>query len=97
MPSFTWPEPSWLGEITDPATREEARIRFHLSLAAIYCTENGRLDDLARCLGKPKGTVRTQRYRARPSHTLAIGIEETLGRDLFPREMFRPDLFTVKG
>lgn len=97
MPPFTWPAPSWLGEIADPATREEARVRFYMALAALYCTENGRLDDLARCIDKPKGTVRTQRYRARPSPSLAIGIETTLGRELFPRELFRPDLFTVKG
>jgi hypothetical protein len=91
--SFKWPEPRWLAAIADDTEREKARIRFFLALAALYCTENGRLDALALCVGKEKGAVRTQRHRARPGPPLVLGIENELGRDLVPRELFRPDIY----
>lgn len=94
---FSWPEPDWLSAITDPQLQSMARIRFFLALAAIYCSEKGNLQELSTTCGKMAGAVRTGRWRARPGPQLAIGIEEALGRHLFPRELFRPDLFAGQG
>lgn len=76
-----------------PGQRDEFAVR----LAAFYHNKNGSLGALSVALGgsasllhmqlKATGTVNVQ---------TAIKLEELLGRDLFPREFFRPDIFVTE-
>lgn len=89
---FRWPEPRWLAEI-DPQDRAAAEVKFYLALAAAYCTEKGSVEGLGRACTGSASRVRVSRKRGSVSPKLAIEIERQLGRELFPRELFRPDLF----
>lgn len=90
---FRWPEPQWLGEITDEDERKRARIHFHLRLAALYCSQEGGLNSLAMSAGYQPGSIKAHRDRALPGHRLAKAIESAVGREHFPRELFAPDIF----
>lgn len=72
----------------------ENRTEFALRLAALYLSMDGSMSELSTALGfsrsnlhvalKSKGGVNAQ---------TCIKIEELLGRENFPREFFRPDIF----
>lgn len=66
-----------------------------LRLAALYHNETGSLGDLAEALGLSNPALHMAIKRGQVSPDMAIGIESLLGRKLFPREMLRPDLFTL--
>lgn len=80
------PIPAWV--------TPEQRTEFALRLAALYLQMGGNLGDLSQKLGgsrsllhmalKSKGGVNAQ---------TCIKLEDLLGRDVFPREFFRPDIF----
>lgn len=91
--SFRWPEPAWLGEIADEEDKKRAAIRFRLRLAALYCSSGGDLDSLALAAGYRPGSVKVHDGRPLPGHKLATALERTLGRELFPRELFAPDIY----
>ncbi len=91
---FAWPEPSWLASTQDDV-QAQVRTRFFLCLAAAYCGERGNHARLARTIGMNVQAVHSARERGQVSPEMAIAIESALGRELFPRELFRPDLFTI--
>jgi hypothetical protein len=83
--------PKYCAEVEgfDPKT---IRARFMIRLAALYYSPSGQLSDMSKALGFHSGTLAGLNEI---SPKLAIGIEELLGRERFPRELLRPDLFLV--
>lgn len=89
-----WPMPAWHRAL--PAEdRAKAEARVLLDLAAIYATPEGTASALARSLGLSPTAILQARTRGKVSPELAVRLETRLGRDFFPRELFRPDLFIV--
>jgi hypothetical protein len=89
-----WPEPNWLDSV--PAEeREAAKVRILLSLAAVYASVEGTASALALLLGVHHNSILQAKKRGKVSGELAVKIEEALGRECFPREAFRPDLFVI--
>jgi hypothetical protein len=88
-----WPEPAWIGRLPEDK-RGPARVCFHLNLAAAFHSESGTLTELSRALGQSEAALNVARQRGRVSPRLAIKIEQKLGRDNFPRELFN-DIFAV--
>lgn len=90
------PDPKWLAtQKTFPSIL--ARQRFWLRIAALYLTETGTVTDLSVLLGRTTAALlnySTKRCTPIPAE-LAIQIESLVGRDVIPRERFRPDLFTL--
>jgi hypothetical protein len=97
MPSQKqWPMPAW-HESVPAEEKPAATIRLLLSLAAVYASEEGTASALADRLGLGKTAILQAKSRGRISPDLAVQLESLLGRDLFPRELFRPDLFVVEA
>lgn len=82
-----WPEPAWITALPKEQ-REVARVRFYLNLAATFASEGGTLTALSKLIGLADTALNTARNRGRVSPETAIQIEQTLGRDNFPRELF---------
>ncbi len=89
------PEPLWLTGETDP-DRSEKRTRFFLSLACHYYSESGRASDLAEAIGMSANAYAVMKTRGKVPPETALALEKALGRDMFPRELFRPDLFEIE-
>ncbi|WP_288959839.1 hypothetical protein [uncultured Sulfitobacter sp.] len=89
-----WPTPLWLGD-TKPADREKAELDYHLRLAAIYATKEGTLTALSVAMGYKEDYLAVTKSRGSLPPKTAIAIEDFCGRERFPRELFRPDLFTL--
>ena len=89
-----WPMPAWHDSVPEP-DKQAACVRLLLSLAAIYATEAGTLGALAAALDEKPEAIRQARARGRITPEIAIKIETLLGRERFPREIFRPDLFVI--
>jgi hypothetical protein len=87
--------PNWINDL--PENRQtDARRCFLLRLAALHYSEDGHLKALSTGIGLAEGTLATYLSSGQPlTAHLAIRLEEALGRDLFPRELFRPDLFNL--
>lgn len=89
MSAEKFPIPAWV--------EPEQRAEFAVRLAAFYYTMGGSLGDLSEALDgsrsllhmalKSKGGINAQ---------TCIRLEELLGRDMFPREFFRPDIFVAE-
>lgn len=94
--SFQWPMPGWLAALPDDAAKV-AKTRFLLCLAASYSGDRGSLSKLGRRLGVPAQTIHGAADRGQVTPEMAIALEALLGRELFPRELFRPDLFELPG
>jgi hypothetical protein len=88
-----WPEPAWIGRLPEEQ-RGPAKVQFHLNLAAAFYSESGTLTELSRGLGFSDTALNVARMRGRVSPKLAIRIEQKLGREHFPRELFN-DIFAV--
>lgn len=74
---------------------DQTRLCFLIRLAALFHNENASLTQLSEAIGlsKPALHAALKRGQIAPGH--AVAIETLLGRQLFPRELFRPDLFTL--
>lgn len=81
--------PDWARE------NDATRLCFLVRLAALFHNEQGSVTQLSEAIGltKPALHVAMKRGQIAPGH--AVAIEDLLGRPLFPRELFRPDLFTL--
>lgn len=86
-----WPEPAWIAACP-PAEREGARLRFYLSLAGLYANPQGSLTKMSIEMGLNANALPSVRSRKVMSAETALKIEQLLGRELFPWEMFLPDL-----
>jgi hypothetical protein len=90
-----WPSPAWVIAVTEPEQSIERR-RFVLRLAALYHNPKGSLQELSRALNYSDNALHqaaVQNQGVTPE--CAIRLEGLLGRELFPRELFRPDIFNV--
>ncbi len=86
-----WPEPAWLAAIPE-ADREACRLRFNVALAALYANPDGSPMQFSEALGLGKGSLSAVKSRGTIAPETALKIEQALGRDLFPWEMFLPAL-----
>lgn len=73
---------------------KSARCRFLIRLCALHYSSEGRVNVLSERLGLNPNSL-SQATNITPE--LAVKIEELLGREHFPRELFRPDVFEVSG
>jgi len=89
-----WPTPSWLDSLPEEE-KTQARLRWLLSLAALYASETGTATALAELLDSGPTAILQAKSRGRISGEMAVKLETLLGRELFPRELFRPDLFVI--
>lgn len=86
MSAQKFPIPAWVAP--------EQRAEFALRLAASYYKMGGSLGDLSEAIGCSRPTLHMAlKAKGGLSAQMCIRIEEKLGRDLFPREFFRPDIF----
>lgn len=85
--------PNWINDL--PSERQEdARRCYVLRLAALHYSEGGHLKTLSTGIGFAPNTLAAYLGQNQPiTAEVAVKLEELLGRTLFPRELFRPDLF----
>lgn len=76
--------------------RGAARLRFYLNLAAAFHSENGSLSELSESCGLSRAHLHVCRQRGRISPGIAVKLEDVLGRDNFPRELFN-DIFVLSS
>lgn len=88
-----FPLPKYLESLGDDESKA-ARCRFLIRLCALHYSPEGRINALSERLGLSSNSL-AQLTSISPE--LAVKLEEVLGRDHFPRELFRPDMFTVAG
>ena len=84
--------PDWAESIPEEE-REAAITRFWLRLAALYHSPEGIVTILSKDLGLRPNSLATY---TRINPRLAVNLENLLGREHFPRELFIPDLFLVQ-
>jgi hypothetical protein len=89
--SHTWPEPAWLAAVPE-ADREACRLRFNIALASLYANADGSPMQFSESLGMKSGALSAVKSRGKIAPETALKIEQALGRDLFPWEMFLPAL-----
>lgn len=89
--SFSWPEPAWLAAVP-PEKRDECRLRFHVALASLYANPDGSPMQFSTALGLKDTTLSVVKSRGKIAAETALKIEQILGRELFPWEMFLPAL-----
>lgn len=80
-----FPVPDWV--------EPEDRQRFALSLAALYHNPTGSISELSTALGLSHATLNAALRGPGISERTCLALESLLGREAFPREFFRPDLF----
>lgn len=89
MSAEKFPIPAWV----EPGQRDEFAVR----LAAFYHNKSGSLGLLSVDL---KGSSSLLHMQLKANGTInvqtAIKLEELLGREQFPREFFRPDIFVAE-
>lgn len=86
--SKTMPVPGWV--------RPEEKQEFAVRLAALYFTMGGSLGDLSEAIGASRSMLHMAVKGSGISAQTCVDLEKLLGRDLFPREFFRPDLFIAE-
>lgn len=92
--TFEWPEPHWLADLPD-VERQQAKTRFLLCIAQAYFGDKASIGDFCTALNLPHNHLSVMKSRGSVSGETAVQIERLLGREHFPRELFRPDLFII--
>jgi hypothetical protein len=67
--------------------------RFTVRLAALYYSPNGNLGDLSKGCGYSSSALHMALSGKGLNADHCIKLESLLGRENFPREFFRPDIF----
>lgn len=88
--------PPRLDTLSEPKRSSEI-IHYLIRLAALHHNRDGNLRMLGRACGFSHNTLFMAASRGHMSPAMAIKLEEVLGREYFPREVFRPDIFVVSG
>lgn len=83
-----FPVPGWV--------QPEDRQRFAVALAALYHNPTGSISELSKALGLSHATLNMALRGPGISERNCLALEALMGRDLFPREFFRPDLFPAE-
>lgn len=89
------PAPAWVTTRQTPESVDHAKLCFLVRLAALYHNEKGSLGRLSLAIGLSEPALAMACKRGQITGEVAVAIESAIGRSLFPREMFRPDLFTL--
>lgn len=84
--------PPWLSSVNEDEHREAARVRFLIRVAALYYSKEGRMKLLSKNIGLHPNSLALM---DKITPEMAIKLEDVLGRELFPRELFRPDIFSI--
>lgn len=87
----SWPEPAWLAALPREE-QERGRLRFYVALAALYANPDGSTIQLSQALGLGDTALSSIKSRGKIAPETALKLEQSLGRDLFPWEMFLPAL-----
>lgn len=87
--SFPMRVPKWV--------KPEQRQRFAVRVAALYYSEDGGLATLSKALGYSSSTLHMALGSKGLNADHCIKLETLLGRELFPREFFRPDIFIASA
>lgn len=75
----------------------EQRAEFAVRLAALYHKMDGSMGDLSEALGGSRSMLHMAlKSKGGLSAPTCIKLEELLGRETFPREFFRPDIFVAE-
>lgn len=82
------PVPEWCG----PEQKQEFAVR----LAALYFKMGGSLGDLSEAIGASRSMLHVALKGNGLSAQTCVDLEKLLGRECFPREFFRPDLFIAE-
>ena len=69
------------------------RALFTIRAAALYHNEDGSIGQLSEALGGSRSMLHMAIKKGGLTTATCIKLEEMLGRETFPREFFRPDLF----
>lgn len=69
--------------------------RFAVALAALYHNKTGSVSALSQALGLSHATLSMALNGSGLSSQTCMALEALLGRETFPREFFRPDLFAL--
>lgn len=91
----SWPLPPWIAAIEDESERQVARNQLLLGYACLYYDRKGTAATLAESLGLTANAFALFKMRGKISGDFAVELERVLGRECFPRELWRPDIFTV--
>lgn len=87
--SEKFPVPAWVAP--------DQRAEFAVRLAALYLSMDGSLGDLSEALGGSRSLLHMAlKSKNGLSAPICIKLEELLGRETFPREFFRPDIFVAE-
>lgn len=79
------------------ALAPEQRAEFAVRLAALYHKMDGSMGDLSEAIGGSRSMLHMAlKSKGGINAVTCIKLEELLGRDLFPREFFRPDIFVAE-
>lgn len=89
------PVPAWVLHVDTPDQADRRRLCYLIRLAALFHNETGSVTDLGLACGFSNSVLHMAMKRGQITGEVAVAIENTIGRELFPREMFRPDLFTL--
>lgn len=82
------PVPVWCG----PGEQQEFAVR----LAALYFKMGGSLGDLSEAIGGSRSLLHMALKGNGLTAQTCIDLEKLLGRECFPREFFRPDIFIAE-
>lgn len=75
----------------------DQRAEFVVRLAALYHKMDGSVGDLSEAIGGSRSMLHMAlKSKGGLSAPTCIKLEELLGRELFPREFFRPDIFIAE-
>lgn len=85
-------DPAYLVEMSED-DRRTARCRFLIRLAALYYSPEGKIATLSDALGYHSGSLA---QASNITAELAVKLEGLLDNELFPRSLFRPDLFLTQ-
>lgn len=80
-----------------PAWAEDDQQRFALSLAALYHNPRGSISELSQALGMSHAALNMALKGGGLSERTCLALEALLGAECFPRQFFRPDLFSAEG
>lgn len=84
-----FPIPGWVAP--------EQRAEFAVRLAALYYTMGGSLGELSEALDGSRSLLHMAlKSKGGLNAQTCIKLEELLGRETFPREFFRPDIFVAE-
>ncbi len=91
------PTPAWVMAHQTPESVDRSKLCFLIRLAALYHNDRASVGQLSIACGLAESTLHQALKRGEIAPGHAVEIERIVGRPLFPRELFRPDLFVIEA